>query len=101
VHTWLTRAELFLAADLRKSTPFHEALVLLLGETPTEGLTALEEVRRAAVYRYLHRLADARVADRLNRLTPEFARYVPAGLTLRPGVELRPPLPDPDRPARR
>lgn len=99
VHTWLTRAELFLAADLRKSTPFHEALVLLLGETPAEGLSALAEVRRAAVYRYLHRLADARVVDRLNRLTPEFARYVPAGLTLQPGAQLRPPLPDPDGPS--
>ena len=44
---------------------------------------------------YLNRLADARVYDRITKLAPELARYVPEGAAVPNSVSMRPPVPDP------
>ena len=95
VHAWLSRAEGLLVADQRRDRPFIEAFILLLGDTPAEGRARFEDVRRSWVNLYLHRLADARVYDRIDKLAPEIARHLPEGAAMPTSVSMRPPVPEP------
>jgi hypothetical protein len=95
VQTWLSRSEMLLIADTRLDTPWNEALILLLGDTPAQGREALEELRRTFVAAYLNRLADARVYNRAERLQPELKRYLPEGYATPMSTSMRPTLPDP------
>ena len=95
IHAWLSRGEFLLVADQRRDRPLNEALILLLGDSPEDGRAKLEELRRTWVNYYLNRLADARVYDRMTKLTPELARYLPEGAEMPTSVSMRPPIPDP------
>ena len=95
IHAWLGRGEFRLVADQRRDQPFNEALILLLGDSPEDGRAKLEELRRTWVNYYLNRLADARVYDRIAKLTSELARYLPEGAEVSNSVSMRPPVPDP------
>ena len=95
VHAWLGRAEFLLVADQRRDRPFNEAFILLLGETAEAGRAQFEELRRTWVNYYLNRLTDARVYDRIDKLAPEIARYLPDGAAVPNSVSMRPPVPDP------
>lgn len=95
VHIWLGRAETLLAADVRLDVPFNEALILLLGNTVAEGRRQLEQVRRDFVAAYLHRLYEAGVYSRIERLTPELKRFLPEGAATPNTSTMVPPVPDP------
>jgi len=95
IHAWLSRGEFLLVADQRRDQPLNEALILLLGKDSESGRAALEELRRTWVAYYLNRLADARLYDRLTKLTPELARFVPEGVEMPNTVSMRPPVADP------
>jgi hypothetical protein len=95
VHAWLGRAEFLLVADQRRDTPFNEAMILLLGDSAEDGRAKFEEVRRTWVNLYLNRLSDARVYDRIGKLAPEIARYLPEGAAVPTSVSMRPPVADP------
>lgn len=95
VHTWLSRAEMFLAADQRRDSPFTEALIILLGNNAEEGRAKLDEVRRTWLAFYLNRLADARVFDRTEKLNPALKAMLPEGAHNPESVLMRPMLPDP------
>jgi hypothetical protein len=95
IHAWLSRGEFLLVADQRRDQPLNEALILLLGDSPEDGRAKLEDLRRTWVNYYLNRLADARVYDRMTKLTPELARYLPEGAAMPNSVSMRPPIPDP------
>jgi hypothetical protein len=95
VHAWLSRGEFLLTSDIRRDQPLNEALILLLGKSAEEGRAKLEDVRRTWVSYYINRLADARVYDRIGKLAPDLARYVPEGAEIPNSVSMRPPLEDP------
>ena len=95
VHTWLSRAELFLVADQRRDTAFNEALALLLGDSMADGRDQVTTMRRTFVQAYLHRLADAQVVDRAAKLAPELARLLPEAAAPAGSVMMRPPVDDP------
>jgi hypothetical protein len=97
VHVWLGRAETLLAADVRLDVPFNEALVLLLGDTVQEGREKLAQVRRDFVAAYLHRLYEAGVYSRIERLTPELKRFLPEDAATPTTATMLPPVPDPLR----
>jgi hypothetical protein len=95
IHAWLSRGEFLLVADQRRDQPLNEALIILLGKNADEGRAGLEALRRTWVAFYLNRLADARIYDRIGKLTPELARYVPEGAGVPTTVSMRPPVEDP------
>lgn len=95
VHAWLGRAEFLLSADLQADTPWREALILLLGDTPKQGSEALESVHRDFVAAYLNRLADARVYNHGERLFAHLKRYLPEGYSNPSSLSMRPSVPDP------
>jgi hypothetical protein len=95
IHAWLGRGEALLVADQRRDQPFNEALILLLGANAEEGRQKLDELRRRWVAYYINRLADARIYDRITRLTPDLARFAPEGASVPNTVSMRPPVADP------
>ena len=95
VHAWLSRSEMLLVADTRLDTPWNEALILLLGDTTSEGRAALEDLRRRFVAAYLNRLADARVYNRAERMNADLKRFLPEGYSNPVSVGMRPTIPDP------
>ena len=95
VHAWLSRAEFLLVADQSRNRPFVEAFILLLGDTVEEGRAQFQELRRTWLNLYLHCLADARVYDRIGKLAPEIANYLPEGAAVPTSVSMRPPVPAP------
>lgn len=95
IHVWLGRAETLLAADVRLDVPFNEALILLLGDTVKEGRQQLEQLRRDFVAAYLHRLYEAGVYSRIERLTPELKRFLPEGAATPSSSTMAPPVADP------
>jgi hypothetical protein len=72
VHTWLSRGEAMLAADLRRDTALREALILALGDTVQEGKERLKELRQRQLQKYLRTLEAATVYDHQERLIPAF-----------------------------
>lgn len=97
VHVWLGRAELLLVAEVTHDTPFNEALILLLGDTVEQGRERLAGIRRDFAAAYLHRLYEAGVYDRIERLAPEIKRYLPEDATTPNTVSMMPPIADPLR----
>jgi hypothetical protein len=95
IHVWLGRAETMLIADVRHDVPFNEAMILLLGDTVADGRQKLEELRRTFVAAYLHRLYEAGVYDRLEKLLPELRRYIPEDARTPNSAAMLPPVPDP------
>ncbi len=95
LHVWLGRAELLLVAEVQRDTPFNEALILLLGGTVDEGRQRLTELRQRFVAAYLHRLHQAGIYNRLDKLAPEIARYAPEGTATPNTALMTPPFPDP------
>lgn len=95
LHVWLGRAELLLVAEVQRDTPFNEALILLLGDSVEEGRQRLTELRQRFVAAYLHRLYEAGVYNRLEKLAPEVARYAPEGAATPNSATMAPSFPDP------
>ncbi|MHB8574224.1 MAG: hypothetical protein ACYDCQ_02735 [Dehalococcoidia bacterium] len=97
VHVWLSRMEFLLTADIRWDTPFNEALILLLGDTVEDGRKKVEELRGRVVAAYLHRLYEAGVFNRVEKLAPEMRRYLPDDAATPNTIEMLPLVPDPLR----
>jgi len=72
VHTWLSRGEAMLAADLQRDTPLREAFILALGDTVQEGKAGLKELRRAQLQKYLAMLEAATIYNHEADLIPAF-----------------------------
>lgn len=95
VHGWLTRTEMLALAELHRNLPWREALILLLGDTPAQGMQRLEQLDRDFVAAYLNRLADARIYNRAERLNAELKQLLPEGYASPASVSMRPAIPDP------
>lgn len=59
VRTWIERAEIMMAADLKRDTPLREAFILALGDTVAKGKEGLKELRQAQLKKYLLTLEAA------------------------------------------
>ena len=70
VHTWLSRGEAMMAADLRRDKPLREAFILALGDTIAEGKTRLKELRQAQLRKYQLTLEAASIYNRGEQLVP-------------------------------
>ncbi|HEY8745526.1 MAG TPA: hypothetical protein VIU62_20750 [Chloroflexota bacterium] len=97
VHVWLGRAEALLVAEITHDIPFNEAVILLLGDTVEQGRERSNQLRRDFAAAYLHRLYEAGVYNRLERLVPEIRRYLREDAATPTTIEMLPPVPDPLR----
>ncbi len=64
VTTWLARAEITMAADIRNNTPQTEALILLLDDRPAAGKQKLDLIRREQLEDYSEHLKEATIIRR-------------------------------------
>jgi hypothetical protein len=76
VHVWLDRAEMMMAADMKRDVPLREALILALGDTVAQGKERLRELRGAQKTKYLRTLEAATVRDRDDRMLETFKEAI-------------------------
>jgi len=97
VHIWLGRAEALLTAHARLDVPFNEALILLLDDSVEQGRERLRRLRADFAAAYLHRLYDAGVFDRAEKLVPELMQFLPEGTVTPNSISMEPTVSDPLR----
>ncbi len=95
IHVWLGRAESLLITEVQHDTPFNEALILLLGDSVEEGRQKATQLRRDFVAAYLHRLYDAGVYNRIEKMAAELRQYLPEGSVTPISITMLPPVADP------
>jgi len=66
------RAEMNMAADLRRDSALREAHILALGDTVAAGKAALKELRQSQLRMYLRTLEAATIYGQEPRLLPQF-----------------------------